>query len=352
MAVLAAPSARVDDDDGTPISGGKLRVYDINTTTLSDVFSDEAMATPLTNPVVADANGFLPVIFAAQGTYDLQYLDASSAELAGQEYNDWPTVGGSTANTIGADLSGARVRIDGGDIGDGTTGVRINAGDPDPDVVGGNLRLGGWDGTQADKIWIDGAVVNVAEPKSFEEDGKRLSTLLQTAASSFTASASVAVPLTNDPVGTRCFRITFFDLVFSSAVAVIWLRLAYDGVPTLLSGASDYAYGVVNNTGGGLVEQTSAGASQIRIGPTSSSAAAHPLGIDCTVLTPNAAPGDTLVWGRLLGFGLNTGGVLGNYMFEGAGLGAHGRATHIALVPSTGTVSGKYRIEQLRGYGE
>lgn len=350
MALLLPASMRAMTAAGLPISGGKARIYTVNTTTLASTYSDEAMATPLANPIIADSNGWFPAIYCAEGTYDLALLSAADVVL--KSWTDWPTFQSGSDASLERTLSGARVLIDGGDIGDGTTGVRINAGDPDPDDVGGKLRLGGWDGTQADKITLDAAIVDVLEPKSLKEDGKRLSALLLTAETSFTAAATPTAALTNDPAGTRCFRVTFYDLVFSSAVAVVSLRLAYDGVPTLKSGASDYAYGVVNNSGAGLVEQTSAGAAQIRLSPGSSSSAAHPLSIDCYVFTPNGATGDTNVWGRLLGYGLNAGSVLGNYTFEGAGLGGYGRATHIALFPSGGTVTGKYRVEQLRGFGE
>ncbi len=67
---------RVTDDDGKPISGGFLRVYDQNTTNLSALFSNPALSTPLTNPVEADAAGRLPPIFLAAGTFDLALLDA------------------------------------------------------------------------------------------------------------------------------------------------------------------------------------------------------------------------------------------------------------------------------------
>lgn len=70
---------RVDDADNKPISGGKLRIYDQNTTSLSSVYSDTGLSTPLTNPVVADSAGRLPPIFIAAGTYDLALLDDEDA---------------------------------------------------------------------------------------------------------------------------------------------------------------------------------------------------------------------------------------------------------------------------------
>ena len=49
-----------------PLNGGKAYFYLTTTTTLEDVFEDAALATPLSNPVVANSAGFFP---------ELVYLD-------------------------------------------------------------------------------------------------------------------------------------------------------------------------------------------------------------------------------------------------------------------------------------
>lgn len=348
MALLSPAGQRITSAAGLPISGGKAQIYDVNTTTLSAVFSNAAMSTPLTNPVVADANGWLPAIFAAEGSYDIAHLSAGGVVL--KSWEDWPTYTASGAGNIERVLSGSRVLIDGGDIGTGPTGVRINAGSPSPDDVGGYLRLGGWEGTQGDELDVDFATVDFLQPKSFHEDGKRLSRLLQTAATSFTTQASVAVPLTNDPLGTRRFKVTFYDLDFSSDVAVIQLRLAYDGVPTLKSGANDYGWNYVQD---GAAASTDNLDTRIVIHTTSYSSATNPVIIEFDLITPDSGSANTVLWGWFVG--ANEGStvnppVLTN--FTGIGYGAYGRATHVALVPSTGTVSGSYRVEQGRGFGE
>lgn len=72
---------RIDDADNKPISGGKLRIYDADTTNLSSVYSNPGLTVGLTNPVVADSAGRLPPIFIAAGTYDLALLTAADASV-------------------------------------------------------------------------------------------------------------------------------------------------------------------------------------------------------------------------------------------------------------------------------
>jgi hypothetical protein len=348
MAVLSPPSARVETAAGVAISGGKLRVYNVNTTTLSSLYSDEALATPLTNPVVADANGFLPSIFAEESTYDIAYLDASNVVLTGQSYNDFPTYQAGAADSIERTLSGARIDIDGGDIGSGQTGVRIQAGSPSPDDTGGYMRLGGWDGTQADEIWIDGAEVNVVEPKSLKEDEKRLTGVLFFDVVSVAGVTELDISLPNDPPGIRQWKIRVWDLYFSSAVASVNVRLSYDGT-TYKSGASDYSFAFGTPIGGSST--TDSAHTSIQLQATSPSDANNPWIIDLNVLTPDSGTAVTQVWGRL--FQNNAGaGAPALVLFEGCGLGAYGRALKLRLFPSTGTMTCRVSGEEIRGTGE
>ncbi|MEO0437891.1 MAG: hypothetical protein AAF098_13380 [Pseudomonadota bacterium] len=51
------------DQFDVPLAGGKLFFYETGTTTLADTFSDEALTTPNTNPVILDASGKQPDVF-------------------------------------------------------------------------------------------------------------------------------------------------------------------------------------------------------------------------------------------------------------------------------------------------
>lgn len=53
-----------EDGNGTRLGGAKLYFYENETTTLATVFTSSALTTAHTNPVVADANGVFPAIWA------------------------------------------------------------------------------------------------------------------------------------------------------------------------------------------------------------------------------------------------------------------------------------------------
>lgn len=65
MVDTIAPSViQITDANGDPVPGAKARFYDTGTTTPRTVYSDVGGVTPHASPVVADANGILPPIYA------------------------------------------------------------------------------------------------------------------------------------------------------------------------------------------------------------------------------------------------------------------------------------------------
>ena len=80
MAILLNnPLFSLDDGNGVPIIGGQAFFYLTGTTTLSNVYSDNALATPLSNPVVANSAGrFANIYLDPAVTYRLIIKDASN----------------------------------------------------------------------------------------------------------------------------------------------------------------------------------------------------------------------------------------------------------------------------------
>ena len=143
MATLEDGIIRVVDAAGVPINGGKLRIYNTGTTTLSTVWANAALSTPLTNPVVADSAGRLPQIFGADGlVVDCKMLTAANVELSDTAFTK--SFSGDTSGDIYRDFTSARFQITkiAGE-------VEIEAGDPTGDDVGGTMRLGGWEKVSA-----------------------------------------------------------------------------------------------------------------------------------------------------------------------------------------------------------
>lgn len=63
MSLLHLPRAFHPNSAGSPYALAKLYVYEETTTTEVDLYSERTLGTPLTNPVVADANGIFPAIY-------------------------------------------------------------------------------------------------------------------------------------------------------------------------------------------------------------------------------------------------------------------------------------------------
>ena len=344
MATLEDGIIRVLDANGDPVSGGFLRIYDTGTTTLSDVFTAADLVTPLDNPVEADANGRLPQIFAADGlVVDCKMLTAASVEIAGTEYTK--AFAGDTSGTITRDFTSARLEIS------GAAGiVSIEAGDPLGDDTGGKLRAGGWNGTQADTISLDGAAVNVTG--KLTENSKKLDGVVYTARTSF-SGATVDITLPNDPTGCLAWEIDFWDVITSGAGSV-YARLGYGGA--VKSGASDYAWAGMKDAGASLSVDTvsthrdNLDAQMIinEYGIVGSST--YPLRIKLEIDTVASGSGSTTVFGSLAG----SGGTYPQFgLFTGYGLGGYGTATTLQLSLNAGSfTSGYYRVRPLRGYGE
>lgn len=96
-------------DDGRPAAAARLFVYEANSSVAADVYSDSALSDALSNPVVADANGFIPQFWVADGNYRCRLVtavadggsiiaDASSIAAIGA--SDGGGGGGSTPETF------------------------------------------------------------------------------------------------------------------------------------------------------------------------------------------------------------------------------------------------------------
>lgn len=150
-ALIASPRIREFDDDGAPLSGGKLYSYEPGTTTPKALYSDDGLSSALSNPVVADSAGRFAAMFADAGLYKLR-LETSSGALV-WEVDDYDpglgveaaalpiSAGGTGATTaaaartalgaastasvssVAADLAAAQATIDGGVNGSGDFGA-------------------------------------------------------------------------------------------------------------------------------------------------------------------------------------------------------------------------------------
>lgn len=344
MGLLYDARMRAIDANGAPMSGATLTLYTANTVTPAAIFADAALSVPLTNPTLgadaADAGGWFPQIFAADGTVvDILLKDSGGSTI--KSYVDVP-IGSDSAQLERTLADDTRFVVRGaGGV------VYMEFGNPDPDDIGGTAVIGGWAGTQADLITVNAALFNVTG--RLKENGKKSPGFIYTDATTFTAVSEVDMPLTEDPDGCRSWGVEVFDLVHSAATVQLRVRLSYDGGGTFKSGASDYAFDIAYY---GATSRDNA-APEIDIStPSLQLVTDRPAWLHMDILTPDSGNYPTIILLRLAAFYIDTNNypILSNG--TGYGLGAYGRATHIRLLPNSGTITGKYRVMTKRGYGE
>jgi hypothetical protein len=338
MAIVTGPWARALDNNADVMAGAKLRVKVAGSSTLaSNIYSDAGMTTPHSNPITAVTGGWFPLIFAPSGQqYDID-LETSGGVVIRSFLNQEAL--GSDSGAWERDFTLSRARIA------GLAGVTsFEGGPPTGDNIGGNVRLGGWNDTQADDLELDGAIVRTTSDV-FTVNGKKLIGVVQVGATPFTTSSAVDIALSNTPSGIRAWRILVWDYL-QSTNASLYGRLSYDSGATYKSGASDYYGGYVQNGSG----TATAAAAQMDFCSNINGSAARPGVLDILVVTPNSGTAATRVICRANGI-LNTGN-LAQAESVSLGEGAFGRATNLRLLPSAGTITGVYQVIGLRGTGD
>jgi hypothetical protein len=343
MSILYKPRWEARDATGNAYSGAKLYVYEAGGLVPASVFADAALSTPLTNPVIADANGRFAQIFVAADTFDVVCKTSADVTLWSDEDVDGL---GDSSGTFERDFTNSRLEISGsGGV------VSIEAKPPTGDDVGGDGRLGGAEGTQAETWEIDAAAATVTGDLevngAITKGGKKIPGVVYTEGSA-SAQASVDIALPNSPTGVRGWRIEIIGLVLSATTG-LRARLAYDATPTFKTGASDYSYGYVTSAGGGVTDLADAANDYIAIGPNQEPTATLLGAGFIDIATPNSGNGATVVSGT---FHSVSGGFPLTILFSAQGLGNYGRATYLRLYPGSGTETFTYRVLTRQGFGE
>ena len=84
MNQFVLPAQFITDDDGSPVSGAKLRFYEAGTTTTLTVYQDALYATEHDpDNITAGANGRLPPVFIRDETYKVAVYDSEDVLLFG-----------------------------------------------------------------------------------------------------------------------------------------------------------------------------------------------------------------------------------------------------------------------------
>lgn len=342
MALIYDSRWRALDANGNPLSGATLTLYNAGTTTLANVFRDAALSSAMTNPTsgsdTSNADGWFPQVFASEGAnFDIILKTSGGSTLA--SYLSVAAIG-AQSGSLTRDFTNSRYSVS------GTSGiVSVEAGDPTGDNVGGKMRVGGWAGTQADDIELDGVLVNVTG--RLKERSKKIpGTVYTEGVVSGVANMDITLPV--DPAGVKAWQIEIIDLIVTSA-ATLSARFSTDGGATFYSGASDYYYSV------GTIASGSFTSTRAEVGASPS--AASSMSIAPTTLNANSVSRLNLfvVANNIDGthWGLNTSVNLVQNLITGVLVANQStQPTTLRIIASAGTMSAKYRVIPRRGLGD
>jgi len=72
---------QITDSNGDPVPGAKLEFFEAGTSNQLDTYSDYALTTPNTNPVVADSGGWITVFMKKNQPYDYTCTDSNDVTI-------------------------------------------------------------------------------------------------------------------------------------------------------------------------------------------------------------------------------------------------------------------------------
>lgn len=331
MALVFDGRWRAQDDSGNAYNGATLTVYQAGTTTPASIYTDANLSIASANPLTSTANGYFAQWYAAQGSlFDVEVRTAGGVLL--RRVESIPGLG-ATSGASTWDFTSARFQA----RASGTATVNVEAGDPVGDDTGGQMRIGGWNGSQLVSLNLDTAEATIS--------GKKLPGVVATNKTDFSAVASVDIALPQTVSGLRAWRIHLFD--FRTTGTNLRARLSYDNGATYKSGASDYAY---SHKDGDATTNANGGQDHLYLVPSIQNST-KPTLIMLELWTPNSGSQETVLGGRASKYD-HASGVPGNVVFTGYGLGSYGRATHLRFYVSSGTITGSYRVEPMFGTGD
>ena len=81
MAQVPLLYSPVTDDNDDPISGALIDIFEAGTTTRTPFYTDAALTTTASNPLVCDSAGRPPVVYASPDDYKLVFNTSGGSEI-------------------------------------------------------------------------------------------------------------------------------------------------------------------------------------------------------------------------------------------------------------------------------
>lgn len=348
MALIVGIPYQALDGNGEVMPFAEYHTFEADAPTTPKItYADPGLTVMHPNPLPALDDGYFPPMYAQEG--DALYIaftpQNGDPDVPFKAYEQVWAVGGDETTAFERTFADARLRITSGEVESGLDGILIQAGRPSPINTGGYLKEEGWAGTQLDKKIINAAMTEftgalkvggtIAHGNISPGFPVALAKVVVTAAS------TIEIAL---PAGYDAYTLEIRNFVGSVATAVnLNAQLSFDNAATYKSASGDYMYSSIHVTGSsteagnGSVSSTSiplalGGGGGLGLGGTDVRSeifvgAARETRL-ITNMTAFTAGNNLLSQTGLIGGTTNNKG--------------YGRATHIKITPTAGTMSFTY----------
>lgn len=311
MAQLYGPWNPATDSNGARLPYAKLYTYeDASHSTLQTTYNDPDLAGghEHTNPIIADAAGVFPQVFAATGlSYYLVLKDADGVQI--DTYEAMDTLGSEDNSTFSRDF-GVNGRVDMRGSGGA---VLLEFGNATGDDIGGAAVVSGWNSTDLDTLQIKSTATSLTGSLTSTtgiSDTSGLVTLAGiaravprcTVRGSATAATTTLIALDSS---YECWDIELRNLLVNGSGGTPAVRLSFDG-STVKSASGDYYAGGAEQGNSALTNVPWASATSIQIGSALTSSSETGSGGDYSLRVTSKSTRETRVWSQYLNFDVAT----------------------------------------------
>lgn len=355
MALILGLPDQAFDDNGVVMPAAELYMFDdASPATPKTTYTTAALSVAHAHPVVADASGFFPQMFAANGAAFYAVLTATGGD-PGQPFRDWEDIqalGADDTTSFDQTFVDARLKVTSGEVDTGIDGILFQVGKDSPQNTGGYAKFQGWAGTQADQFWFDAADAeftgNVAVLGDLAVTGTiPADKLLTSGVRTAQATTNIALDATYDEY------VLDIGYLAPSTSLTVEVLLAFDVGGTMKVGVDDYAWSYWER---GPTSGTSSGADasdDSMVVMAFAAAPTTPAGTPSTIqIRISSATGkESGVSG--VGIIADDGTTYGQKRYEFVGMTRaknYGKATFIQVKASIGTLSFTYALKGLAGF--
>jgi len=324
------------------LPAARLHTFDsVATTVTKATYSDPELTTPHANPVVANASGQFPQIFADVGESFYLVLKTSAGVLV-EDFEQVDALGNTGSGSFDRDFgAGGRWSVA------GAAGVvRMEFGPPTGDDIGGIAELGGQDGTQGQTLEVDFAETTITGDVAIvgelevTSDTVPFPKLLTRG----TVTAQAALELALDDSFSE-WEVRVRDLLTSGGNPITG-QISVDSAATYKAAAGDYVYVSIHQASGGAGATTATDGTYVQLTNATPTTAAD--GLDAVIRITSKTSRETRMMANWIAISATSGNCLTGQSGGGTKAKAYGKATNVKLAPTAGTFTCDYAVYGVR----